>query len=93
MLAGVKLSTRGATVKVPELDSEPALTVTLMTPVSASAGTMTRICVVLGGSNEAEVGEFPNFTCDAVLSSVPVMVTVVPGPPEVGEKPVMLGSA
>ena len=34
--------------------------------------------------------EFPNFTCVAVPSPVPLIVTIVPGEPLVGEKLVML---
>ena len=88
--AGLKLSTRGATVKLPELEVVPTFSVTLIDPLNASAGTTAVSCVLEIFWNEAAVGELPNLTCEAVLRPVPLIVTVMPGPPLVGEKLVTL---
>lgn len=86
--AGLKVSTRGATVKTAALDAV-APAVTLMEPVTASAGTTAVILVLLTMPKEAGE-ELPNLTWVAELKPVPLMVTVVPGAPFVGVKLVML---
>lgn len=85
---GVKESTRGGTVNKATLEAV-APAVTLMDPVTASAGTTALMRVLLTMSKEAGE-EFPNFTCVALRKPVPLIVTVVPGAPLVGEKFAML---
>jgi hypothetical protein len=79
------------TVKLAELVAVPAGVVTAITPLFAPVGTVALICVALRTVNEA--GLVLNVTEVAPVKFVPVIVTVVPIFPLVGEKLVIVGAA
>ncbi len=86
---GLKLLIFGATVKVALLVAVPAGVVTVMWPVVAAAGTVVTILVAV---SDAMVAAVPlNATLVAPDRFWPVMVTVVPGAPEVGVKLLIFG--
>lgn len=72
------------TVNVPELVAVPADVVTEIGPVVAPDGTLVLIWVLLTTLNDADVPL--NFTAEAPLKLLPLMVTEVPAAPLVGEK-------
>jgi hypothetical protein len=74
----------GMTVKELALVPVPPAVVTLIVPVVAPAGTVAVICVSEFTVNEAVVPL--NFTAVAPVNAVPVIVTLVPIAPLVGEK-------
>ncbi len=77
------------TAKLLELVAVPLGVVTEMGPVVAPAGT---VAVIWVAEFTANMAERPfNFTAVAPVRFVPVMVTVVPTFPEVGEKLEMVG--
>jgi hypothetical protein len=78
------------TVKSPLLVVLPAGLATVIFPLVAAEGTLTRICVSESMINPE--AESPlNFTLDAPVKLAPVMVTAVPTAPLVGENELMLG--
>jgi len=82
-LTGVNAVIRAATVKLVAVVAVPAGVVTLMGPVVAFAGTVVVICVLLFTVNVAETPL--NLTDVAPVKLAPVIVTLVPGAPLVGE--------
>src|SRR3989442_471317 len=90
-LAGVKLVTVGGlmTVKLPALLAVPPGVATLIGPLEAPAGTVAVIAVAELTVKLALT--LLNSTAVAPLKLVPLMVTVVPAPPLVGEKLVIVG--
>src|SRR5947209_17621473 len=79
----------GITVKELALVPLPPAAVTPIVPVVAPAGTVAVICV---SEFTAKVAVVPlNFTAVAPVEAVPVIVTLAPTPPLVGEKLVMVG--
>jgi hypothetical protein len=92
-LAGEKLVIDGAgiTVKLDALVAVPPAVVTLIVPLVALAGTVAVICV-----SELTVKLVAlvalNFTALAPVKAVPVIVTLAPTPPLVGEKLVIEGA-
>src|SRR3989442_337907 len=90
-LAGVKLVTVGGlmTVKLPALLAVPPGVATLIGPLEAPAGTVAVIAVAELTVKLALT--LLNSTAVAPLKLVPLMVTVVPTPPLVGEKLVIVG--
>lgn len=82
----------GVTVKLELLVAVPSGLTTWMAPVSAAAGTTAVICV-----SETTVKLLAlspaNLTAVVPVKPVPVIVTVVPGGPEVGENEVIVGTA
>jgi hypothetical protein len=79
----------GETVKFVALVAVPPRVVTVILPVVAAAGT---VAVILVGELRVKVAATPlNLTEDVLLKVVPLMVTLVPGGPEPGEKLVMMG--
>jgi hypothetical protein len=92
-LVGVKLVIVGAetTVKLPALVPVPPAVVTLIVPVVAPLGTVAVIWVE--ELTVKEVALVPlNFTAVAPVKPVPVIVTLAPIPPLVGEKLVTVGT-
>src|SRR5205085_1509636 len=79
------------TVKLDALAPEPAVLVTLITPVVAPLGTVAVIWPSLLTTYEAEVPL--KVTAVAEVKPEPVMVTESPGGPKLGEKPLTLGAA
>ncbi len=78
------------TVNEPELVAVPPAVVTEIVPVDEQFGTVALICDALITLNEAD---WPlNLTDVAPLKFVPVMVTLDPTPPLVGEKPLIVGA-
>ena len=78
------------TVNAPLLVAVPPPVVTEIAPLDEQFGTVALICVALITLNDAA---WPlNFTLVAPERSVPVIVTVVPTPPLVGEKPLIVGA-
>jgi hypothetical protein len=89
---GVKLLIPGAgiTVKLVELVAVPATFVTAIVPLAVPAATVAVICVAL--FTVKDVAAVPlNFTAEAPVNEVPVIVTTVPTGPEVGVKLVIVG--
>src|SRR4051812_20646847 len=68
----------------------PLGVVTEIVPVEEQFGTVAEIEVELPTVNDADCPL--NFTAVAPVKFVPVMVTLVPTPPDAGEKPVMVGA-
>jgi hypothetical protein len=94
-LVGEKPEIAGAgcavTVNAFALAPAPALVVTAMTPLVAFAGTVAVICVA---ELTVKLAAVPlKVTELAPVSPVPVIVTPVPGGPDVGEKEVTVGAA
>ena len=80
----------GVTVKVLAFEVRPSLvTRTLVAPAARLAGTVAVIEVALQALVVAIV--LPNFTAPELKKLVPVMVTVEPAAPLVGEIVVMIG--
>jgi hypothetical protein len=81
-------------LKRSELDRSdvPKGFVTVMSTVPEPAGATALIEVILNTVYEL-AGVLPNFTAVTPVKSVPVMVTLVPAGPEVGERAVTLGGA
>src|SRR5213594_768399 len=77
------------TVKLEALAAVPPGVVTLIVPVVAPVGTVAVICVAELTVNVAVVPL--NFTAVAPVKAVPVIVTLAPTTPVVGEKLVMAG--
>src|SRR2546427_1297722 len=77
------------TVKLEALVAVPPGVVTLIVPVVAPVGTVAVICVAELTVNVAVVPL--NFTAVAPVNAVPVIVTLAPIAPLVGEKLVMEG--
>src|SRR6266446_5323544 len=77
------------TVKLEALVAMPPGVVTLIVPVAAPVGTVAVICVAELTVNVAVVPL--NFTAVAPVNAVPVIVTLAPTAPLVGEKLVMVG--
>jgi len=77
------------TVKLEALVAVPPGVVTLIVPVVAPVGTVAVICVAELTVNVAFVPL--NFTAVAPVNAVPVIVTLAPTSPLVGEKLVMVG--
>lgn len=92
-LIGVKESTigggGGVTVKSSVLVEVPPEVVTLIFPLLAPAGTVARISV---SETLAKLPATPlNFTCEASVKLLPLMVTSVPYGPSEGAKDEMAG--
>ena len=88
-LVGVNPMTRGATAKLLELVAVPAAFVAVMGPVVAPVGTAAVIWLLV---LVVELADVPlNFTAVVPVKFVPVMITLIPTPPLVGVKPVMVG--
>src|SRR5262245_3526737 len=86
---GVKLVIVGNTMKFVELVAVPPGVVTAILPVLVSAGT---VAVILMGLLTVKVAAMPlNVTDEALRKVFPLMITLVPASPEVGEKLVMVG--
>jgi hypothetical protein len=77
------------TVKFVELVSVPLGVVTEIGPVVAASGTVAVICVSESTLNVAETSL--NFTAVAPVNALPVIVTLVPTGPLVGENDVICG--
>src|SRR5206468_3186880 len=89
-LVGEKLLMRGATVKALALVAVPPPVVTLMGPVVAPVGT---VAVILVAELTLKVAVVTlNFTPVVPVKPLPVMVTLSPGAPPDGVKPVMAGA-
>lgn len=95
---GARLTILGATgggvvtAKMPTLEAVPAAVAMEITPVTALGGTVAEIWVELRAVNSpGRLATPPNATERGFERLAPVMVTAVPGGPEVGEKPVTLG--
>jgi hypothetical protein len=82
--------TPAVTVKLLALVAVPPAVVTLMVPVVAPVGTVALICVAELTVNDAVVPL--NFTAVAPLKFAPVIVTLIPTAPLVGEKLVIDGA-
>lgn len=78
------------TEKAPEEVTVPPAVVTEIDPDVAPLGTVAEICVALF-TEKVGVATKLNPTLVAPKRFVPVIVTIVPEGPEVGEKPLMLG--
>ena len=89
-LPGENPVTRGATVNVPELVALPAALVTLIFPVVALVGTL---AVIWPSESTLKVPEeVPlNLTALVPVKFEPLIVTLIPTGPLVGEKPLMTG--
>ena len=71
------------TVKLEELAAVPPGVVTVMPPLDAPAGTVARICV---GDSTENAADLPlNRTALAPVKREPLIVTAVPGGPDVGD--------
>ena len=95
-LVGVKLVIVGAgtplvTVKEVALVPVPPEVVTAIGPVVAPAGTVAVICTAEPTENVGAVTPL-NLTAVAPVKPLPLIVTDVPGVPEVGVKPVTAGA-
>jgi hypothetical protein len=75
----------GSTVKLPDELAEPFVLVTVIGPVIAPLGTFAVSCASLETENELAVTP-PNWTPVVPVKFMPMTVTVVPAPPEPGEK-------
>ena len=73
-----------------ELVAVPPAVVTEIAPLEEQFGTVALICVELTTLNDADCPL--NLTAVAPVKFVPVIVTLVPTPPEAGEKPLMVGA-
>lgn len=91
-VVGVKLVMVGGMSTVNELALVPipVTVVTLIWPLTAPGGTVALICPSLTTVKLAAVPA--NFTEDAPVSPVPLMVMLAPTTPEVGLKPVTAGA-
>jgi hypothetical protein len=89
-LVGEKLVITGATVKVPTLVAVPAGVCTLMVPVVTPDGTTAEICTLESTVNAASLPL--NFTDDVSMKLAPLIVTVIPDGPLVGENEVIVGN-
>jgi hypothetical protein len=90
-LGGVKLVIFGSTVKVSALVLLPAAVVTIIGPLFAKIGTVALIEVEERIVKGALTSTPLNFTDCTELNPEPVIVTVVPAAPLVGERPVITG--
>jgi hypothetical protein len=89
-LVGVKLLTRGATVKLAPLVPVPAGAVTLIIPLVAPVGTVAAIDVAEVTVNVALVPL--KATAEAPVKLRPVIVTAAPGAPLVGVNELTIGA-
>ena len=89
-LFGVKPVIAGAAVKVSTLVTEPAGVCTLILPVVTPDGTTAEICTLESTVNAASLPL--NFTDDVPMKLAPLIVTVMPGGPLVGENDVIVGN-
>jgi hypothetical protein len=77
-------------LKMSELVAEPPTVVTVIGPLGAPVGTVAVICMSESTLNE-EAGPPPNPTPMTSVKLDPVMVTLVPSPPDWGLKPEIVG--
>ncbi len=78
------------TVKVPELTADPPGVVTVILPVVAPAGTVAVTVVVFTTWDVVALVPLNRTEVDPMMF-VPVIVTLVPMPPDVGENEVIVG--
>jgi len=89
-LAGEKFVIVGAAVNVPELVTVPAGVCTLILPVVTPDGTTAEICTL---ESTVKAAFLPlNFTDELPMKLAPLMVTVPPAGPAVGENDVIVGN-
>jgi len=89
-LVGEKLVITGAAVKDPALVAVPAGVCTVIEPVVAPDGTTAEICTLESTVNVPLVPL--NFTDVAPVKLAPLIVTVIPAGPLVGENDVIVGN-